>query len=258
MDRQENPTGWPALAAEFDAWAASGRQADLWWRDDDATRPGPALDRLLNTAGETPLGLAVIPESARDSLAGRLRDHISEGGSAVALQHGYAHRNHAPAGEKHTEYGPHRPLEEMLAELEAGRRRMETLFADLFAPVLVPPWNRLSDTLAPRLAESGLTGLSRFGARAAGEGQSVVNTHVDIVNWRGGRDFVGEAAALDMLIGHLAARRAGKAEAAEPTGILTHHRDHDEACWNFLDRLVGAVRSHPAACWTSAAAPDAR
>ncbi|MEE8444993.1 MAG: hypothetical protein V3S44_06550, partial [Alphaproteobacteria bacterium] len=60
------------------------------------------------------------------------------------------------------------------------------------------------------------------------------------------------------LIGHLAARRTGAAAAGEPTGILTHHRDHDAACWNFLDRLVGAVRSHPAAGWTTAVAPDAR
>ena len=40
-------TGWADLDAELDRWKAAGRAATLWWRDDDATRPTPALDRLL-------------------------------------------------------------------------------------------------------------------------------------------------------------------------------------------------------------------
>ena len=32
----------------------------------------------------------------------------------------------------------------------------------------------------------------------------------------------------------------------EPLGILTHHLDHDEATWSFLERLLGRVGAHPA------------
>ena len=243
--------GWAALAAELNAWAADGLQATLWWRDDDATRPGPLLDRLLALARDVPLNLAIIPAGAQPSLARRLQEHRREGGAVSALQHGYAHANHAPASAKKAEYGPHRPAAEMVAELGAGRERMEALFRALFTPVLTPPWNRIAEDLVPLLPRAGLIGLSRYGARKPGEAPHVVNTHVDIVDWRGGRGFTGEKAALALLTGHLAARRAGAADIGEPTGILTHHRDHDTDCWDFLVRLTTAIRDHPAALWTA-------
>lgn len=249
---QRNGTeGWAALAAELDAWAAAGLPATLWWRDDDATRPGPLLDRLLALARDVPLNLAIIPAEAKPSLARRLLEHRRGVGAVSVLQHGYAHANHAPAAAKKAEYGPHRPVADMVAELGAGRERMEALFGALFTPVLTPPWNRISGGLILLLSEAGLHGLSRYGARKSGESSFVVNTHVDIVNWRGTRGFTGEAAALALLTGHLAARRAGEAEFDEPTGILTHHRDHDAGCWDFLARLIAAVRDHPAALWTA-------
>ncbi len=248
--------GWTALAAELNAWAAEGLQATLWWRDDDATRPGPMLDRLLALTRDIPLNLAIIPAGAQASLARRLQEHAREGGVVSALQHGYAHANHAPAGEKRAEYGPHRPVAEMIAELAMGRERMEALFGALFNPVLTPPWNRIAGDLVALLPEAGLDGLSRYGARGPGEAPHVVNTHevnthVDIIDWRGGRGFVGETAALGLLTGHLAARRAGAADFAEPTGILTHHRDHDAGCRDFLAGLIAALRDHPAAQWIS-------
>ena len=242
--------GWAALAAELNAWAAESLQATLWWRDDDATRPGPLLDRLLALARDVPLNLAVIPAKARDSLARLLQEHRREGGAVAALQHGYAHANHEPASAKKAEYGPHRPIAEMIAELSAGRERMEALFGPLFTPVLTPPWNRIAEELTPLLPTAGLHGLSGYGARKPGEAPHVVNAHVDIVDWRGTRGFVGEEAALALLTGHLTARRTGAADIAEPTGILTHHRDHDVGCWDFLARLIAALRDHPAALWT--------
>ncbi|NUB17118.1 hypothetical protein GAY28_35010, partial [Azospirillum brasilense] len=38
--------GWDALTAELDAWAAGGRTATLWWRDDDAVEPTPGPGRM--------------------------------------------------------------------------------------------------------------------------------------------------------------------------------------------------------------------
>ena len=249
---------WGALTAELDAWQALGRCATLWWRDDDATRSGERLSRLLDVAGATPLALAVIPAAMRDELAATLQDHRSAGGRIIVVQHGYAHFNHAPPAEKKAEYGAHRPPDAMLAELARGRERLDALLGEVFEPILTPPWNRIAPALISRLEEAGLMGLSAFGARPAGGGRTFTNTHVDIIDWRGGRGFVGEEPALNAAVAHLSARRTGRACAEEPTGLLTHHRDHDDACWRFIDRLIATVARHPAGAWTSGPAVAAK
>jgi hypothetical protein len=250
VPRLRQATPWVALTGELDAWKAAGRCATFWWRDDDATRCGERLSRLLDVAGAASLTLAVIPAAARDDLAAALEDHRALGGRVSVVQHGYAHLNHAPPTERKAEYGPHRPAEVMIAELAEGREGLESLFGDLFHPILTPPWNRITPALVSRLGEAGLAGLSAFGGRPAGAGPAVTNTHVDIIDWRGSRGFAGEDVALSAAVSHLSARRAGTADADEPTGLLTHHRDHDDACWRFVERFVAAVASHPAALWT--------
>ena len=248
---------WDGLARELDAWGAAGRVATLWWRDDDAVQPTPALDRLLDMAGSrnAKLALAVIPAPAVPELAQRLA-----GGAASVLQHGFAHRSHAGPGEKKTELGTQRPAATVLAELAAGGTRLARLFAGTAVPVLpvlVPPWNRIAGPIVAGLAATGFTGLSTYNARAAGLAAPrllQVNTHADIIDWRGSRGFVGEAAALGLVAGHLAARRLGAADADEPTGLITHHLVHDEACWRFCGHLAEAAAAHPAARWL--AAPD--
>lgn len=241
---------WAALAAELDAWEAAGRSATFWWRDDDATRCGERLSRLFDAAGAAPLTLAVIPAVVHDNLAVALGDHRAVGGRVSVVQHGYAHFNHAPPTEKSAEYGPHRPADVMIAELGKGREELDSLFGSVFRPILTPPWNRISPTLVSRLGEAGLAGLSTFGARPANSASTITNTHVDIIDWRGSRGFAGEERALSAAVSHLSARRTGAADADEPTGLLTHHRDHDDACWRFVDRFIAAVASHPAGLWT--------
>ena len=78
--------GSPDLERELDAWAAAGRTATLWWRDDDAAGATPALERLLALADElaTPLALAVIPARADRSL----RHLLARSRRVVVLQHG--------------------------------------------------------------------------------------------------------------------------------------------------------------------------
>jgi hypothetical protein len=168
------------------------------------------------------------------------------------LQHGYAHANHAPAGAKKIELGPHRPLETVLAELETGRRRLADLFGTRALPALVPPWNRIDTALVRQLPEIGIAGLSTFGPRpapnaATGVGQ--VNTHIDILDWRGTRGFIGEAAALDLVVRHLAQRRQRQVDPSEPTGLLTHHLVHDDATWRFFATLLPRTARHPRVRW---------
>ena len=61
--------------------------------------------------------------------------------------------------------------------------------------------------------------------------------------------FVGTATALDAVIHHLAARRLGRADAEEPTGLLTHHLVMDQAAWDFIAALLRGIAGNPAARW---------
>ena len=241
-----NLTGWPQFIAELDAWAASGRRAQLWWRDDDATKPGPALDRLFAVAGEIPLALAVIPTGATRGLVDVTGDHPG----VTVLQHGFAHTNHAPTGEKKSEFGAHRPLPTMLAEIAAGRERLSGLFGDCFCPVFVPPWNRIAKSVAAELGSCGLTALSVFGPADPDTRPRQINCHIDIVNWHGGRGFLGVDAVLNSFASLLSDIRHGARGSGEAIGLLTHHRDHDDAGWQFLEDLTSVTRDHPGACWT--------
>ena len=240
---------WSDLRRELDTWHGEGRVASLWWRDDDAAAPAPALDRLSGIAceHEVTVGLAVVPAFAHPSLAPWI-----EAARVEVLQHGWAHRNHAPDGEKKSELGRHRAAGGVMAELRQGRGNLDRLARAWTRPVLVPPWNRIDPALIPALPDAGFHGLSAFGPRRAAmpaPGLKQTNCHVDVVDWRGGRGFVGEDRALAAMAGHLAARRTRAVDAAEPTGLLTHHQVHEESTWTFVARLVERTRNHPAARW---------
>lgn len=237
---------WTTLERELDAWAEAGRTATLWWRDDDATRPGPALDRLLDLRGDLPLAIAVIPARTDARLAERL---AGEAGVSV-IQHGIRHRNNAPPGADKAELDGRQPLAATLRGLAGGRRRLARLFGRVFAPVLAPPWNRIDRAVARSVGHSGLRALSGFGAVAPELGARQINSHLDPIDWRGTRGFVGDAAALATLAGHLGERRRGEIP-DRPSGLLTHHRDNDAAVWRFLAALVECTRAHPAARWVS-------
>jgi hypothetical protein len=231
---------WRELEEELARWRADGRVADFWWRDDDATVPSPALEQLLKLSKRSavPLALAVVPLDAAPELF--------QGLEASVLMHGTDHRNRAAPGEKKTEFAAAEPEAEAIARLAAARERLARQAGASFLPVLAPPWNRFKRALAARLPAAGLHGLSAYGPRTAAEaapGIRQVNTHIDIIDWRGTRGFAGEDAALRAAVKHLAARRSGAADGAEPTGWLTHHALHDGAVQAFLERLFERTRS---------------
>ncbi|HHK75223.1 MAG TPA: hypothetical protein ENJ57_08670 [Rhizobiales bacterium] len=242
---------WQDLKAELDLWAEQGKQASFWWRDDDAAQRSSALERLIALAEErdVPLAVAVIPKTAEAELSGRLR----EAPGVEILQHGLAHVNHAPGDEKKQEFGPHRNKKELLADIREGDRLLAD-FANRCA-VFVPPWNRVDSKLLPVLPAFGIRGISTFGPRheeAPVPGLERVNTHIDPVNWRGGRIFTGDDLALGQVLSHLEKRRQGLVDADEPTGLLSHHLVHDEEGWCFLARLLDLTCSHKAVKWLRA------
>jgi hypothetical protein len=243
-------SSWEALERECAAWEASGRRIELWWRDDDAVADTPALRRLLEVA-TVPLSLAVIPAALEPSLPALLKSH----GLVSVLQHGFAHANRAPAGGKKSEFPATRPWAEVARDLADGRARLTAAFGGQFVPALTPPWNRIDAGHASRLAELGYRGLTTYLARKSGGNAGIiqVNTHVDVIDWHGGRGFLGLAASLALLVRHLADKRLGMADPAEPTGLLTHHLVHDTETWEFLGALLDWCADKPIIKWRSAA-----
>jgi len=249
-------TAWEALARELDLWEEDGRTATLWWRDDDAADHTDALDQLLDLrrALNVPLALAVIPAVATASLRRLLADDTD----ICVLQHGYSHKNFADEGARKIELDDSRPAAYVISDLATGAQALEGFSRHL--PVLVPPWNRIAQHLIPFLPELGFCGLSTHGPRNRPSpiaGLRANNVHVDLVDWRGtrtGREggFLGDANILADVVGHLAARRTGKVDADEATGLMTHHLVMDRESRDFISTFITRTRDHAAVGWLSA------
>jgi hypothetical protein len=235
-----------ALENELDAWAQAGHRLRLWLRDDDAVAPSPALTRLADLSGRfgLPVLLAVIPMQAKPGLAAALAGLPS----LVPCQHGCDHVNHAPAGEKKSEFGATRDRAIVETEIVAGRDRLASLFGAHLLPVFVPPWNRIDRGIAAWLPALGFTGLSCFRGFALGPdgGPRLFNTDLDVVDWQGGRVGRGLDDLAAELSVQLAARRLAPSGGDVPLGLLLHHRDHDETAWASLDALLRLLTAHPA------------
>jgi peptidoglycan/xylan/chitin deacetylase (PgdA/CDA1 family) len=247
------PDPFDELVRELDLWADAGRVASFWWRDDDAVAPAPELTRLLDLGWRFGIetGVAVVPAAARAALP----DAIASYAGAVILQHGYAHANHARPGDPAVECGGARSLAPILDELAAGRERLSALFGTRFLEVLAAPWNRVETRVVARLPSLGFRGVSAYGPRRAmrgAEGIRVANAHVDPINWRE-RRFAGVQKALSGVVGELRSRRLEAADPEEPVGLLTHHRDHDPALWDFLERFFAVTQQHDSARWLGVA-----
>ncbi|MEP9389163.1 polysaccharide deacetylase family protein [Mesorhizobium sp. KR9-304] len=241
----------PAATAELERWRGEDLTLPIWWRDDDAVMPTPALERLIALADrfEAPLHLAVIPEPASAELADRVRTAPD----IFALTHGWKHLNHAPPDQKKAEFGAHRPSGTMLEEIAAGRRRLDELFAAQALPVFTPPWNRIAPELLDGLPAIGFAAISTFTprkAKFAARDLLQINTHLDPVAWKSGGGLLDPRLLDAQLARELAARRTGGADYAEPYGILTHHLVQDDATWAFTEAMLEVFASSRAAAWT--------
>ena len=261
---------WNDLQEELKRWEQAGYVAEFWWRDDDATVPSQALDRLLLISENTNTGiaLAVIPARAEEALFTLLSpiSHVD------ILQHGYRHLNWMPVHEKKAEFGALRAQRVVYDEIEHGWKLLNTYAPGQVASLFVPPWNRMARLHLQSLVNVGIQAVSTFG-RSSTKGPLwplvQLNTHLDLIDWKAGRSFVGEEIVLKQLITELRYRRqarewtdrrtgvdrlstawAKKHHAGnEPLGLLTHHLVHDEPTWRFLARFLGRLHSHPAVRW---------
>jgi hypothetical protein len=230
------------LTDALDARAIAGRHVDFWLRDDDAVQPSDSLNRLLTLTANhnVPLMLAVIP-AHEDVRLGQYLDNFEHVSVAV---HGWSHENYASTGEKKQELGDHRCTSVVLDELSSGYKCLLQSHPSRFVPVLVPPWNRISTNITSGLEAIGYKALSTFGANTSTD-ILMVDTHVDIIDWkgsRGGRD-------VRELVGELAG--CVQHDSLDTIGLLTHHLVHDVAAWSFLECVLPYLANHKAARWTS-------
>lgn len=230
---------WSPVREALDRAEDSGCAIRFWWRDDDAVAHTPALERLLRLARrhEAGIGLAAVPDGIEPSLADRLRDEDG----AFALVHGWRHANHAPPGEKKAEFGDHRPLEAMADEAGNALIAVQATLGAKLLPVFVPPWNRIAPGLARLLPDLGYSALSTFTDRDRHRPVKdllQINTHIDPIDWHGTGSLVAPEGIVAALAAAIDRRVGGAADAAEPIGILTHHRVHDEAIWFFCEQLI--------------------
>jgi hypothetical protein len=70
-----------------------------------------------------------------------------------------------------------------------------------------------------------------------------LDSHVDILRWKGQTRFRGDRRVLEALRRQLRLRRRSGAF-DEPIGLLSHHLVHDEAAWRFLAWFVRTSRRH--------------
>jgi hypothetical protein len=236
---------WQPLLAELDRWSAAGRGIRLWLRDDDAIAPSPALTRLahLSETFDIAILLAVIPLLAEAGLVPELRAMPR----LLPCQHGCRHANLAGPGAKKSEFGRDRPDAAIAAAIAAARGRLDDLVGPALLPVFVPPWNRIDASVASLLPALGFTGLSCFRDFSLGPagGPILANTHLDIMDWHVGRVGRQHTALIAEICALLAARRA-RPGADDRLGLLLHHRDHDDAAWDFLDGFLRHAGRHPA------------
>jgi hypothetical protein len=246
---------WGMLQHELDRWAESGKSATFWWRDDDAVEETAQLRALdaLSREMEVPVSLAVIPARLQRSLP----QFLHQRDNFVVMQHGYSHSSYAEKGAKKIELGGERPTDEIQTELISGRQQLSNAFGEQFIPVLVPPWNRIESRIYPSLVSAGFSGVSTMWARHSAhpvKGLLQVNTHLDPVNWRHDRGFIGETSAVEQIYRHLSERRIAGGDIAEPGGILTHHLSQNDEVWTFCRKLFEMLNRHPAVQWLDARA----
>lgn len=239
-------TGWHSLTDELDRWSDSGEIATFWWRDDDAVRPTPQLDALLQYAGGVPIALAVIPAAVTPALADRLRGEPS----IVVMQHGWRHTDHAMGGRN--EYPASRAEEDVERELSDGSSLLAERFGSQYLPVFVPPWHGFDTRFLALLPRHGIGWISRKGPRpsdCAIEGLRQANAHIAPIRWGAPPSFGSKEEHLLTIVDHLRGRRVRSYDFDEPTGILTHHLVQNNASYAFIARLLDFTAKHPAAEW---------
>jgi predicted deacetylase len=221
------------IGPELALWRAGGHAPVFWWRDDDARRSTPALDRLLalSVRFEAPITLAAVPDGDIAALAKACR---AIPGAELAI-HGFRHENRAPPGWPSGEVNDLDRLADVMSDLSTAIEVFRR--AGVTPRLFVPPWNNAHPILKQALGLQGL-GLSCYGDPAEADR---LDAHLDVMRWKPEPRFRGAVRFL-LRTRRLLAERRRKGAWDEPLGLLTHHLDHDEDAWSFLEAFLPVAK----------------
>lgn len=220
------------IGPELARWKAAGHVPTFWWRDDDARRPTPALDRLLalSLRFAAPVTLAAVPDGDIAALAKACREVP---GAELAI-HGFRHENRAPPGMPFGEVYDLDRLADVTSDLSGAMEVFRR--AGVTPRLFVPPWNNAHATLKRALGLQGLS-LSCYGQMRNAAEPNRLDAHLDLMRWKPAARFRGAVRFLLRARRLLVERRIMGAW-DQPLGLLTHHLDHDEAAWRFLEAFL--------------------
>lgn len=233
------------------------RTCPVFFRADDCGVPGNIWQEFIQLflLRRIPLAPSLVPAWIT---ASRWKILAAQTAAAPGLfawhQHGRLHVNHEPSG-KSMEFGPARTREHKRQDLEAGRRRLESLLGDAFVPLFTPPWNRVDGETLELLVELGYAAVSRSRNASPHAPPELPDIFVNVDLHT--RKEPTPAAAWTGLLGELESGAA-----AGRLGIMCHHQRMNRAAldWlaGFLSLLAGHPRLEPAAmaCRKSAKEKD--
>ena len=237
--------GFQILANELNTWTETGKIAEIWWRDDDLKTSTKKLDHLLSTANDIKLVplLAVVPAKASRQLMNTLNSC-----NVKIAMHGFQHQNHEALPKKKSEFGDSRLIEHQKIDLKNGIKQLDNLFGKLFLKCFVPPWNRANNEVIKCLPSIGISGISTFAPRkkaTPAPGLTQVNTHVDIIDWKGTRKFIGAGFMATQIAFHLKKMRVNLVDNLEPMGILSHHLEMSDMDWQDFKKVFLLLKANP-------------
>ena len=114
-------------------------------------------------------------------------------------------------------------------------------------PILVPPWDRIDPNILVDLPKLGFEAISGFGTPQHSPNLIVINTQIDVIDWNRNNRCRDEAALVKKLIREI--KKCFSSAKDQKVGIVTHHLYHDEAAWEFLEKLLSETRRHSAVRW---------
>jgi hypothetical protein len=213
----------------------------VWFRADDVAVPSRNLTAMLDCFRRhtTPLALAVVPSWLSASRWRDVQAQAGKGGKWCFHQHGRRHVNHEPQGKK-SEFGPFRPLEAKIRDIQLGKKRLEQLLGANFFPVFTAPWNRFDTLTGNSLAGLGFLAASRNDKAFLRDPIDLpeVPVNCDLHTRRGTAsqnwsDFFSE---MEWWL------RQGL------LGIMLHHQRMNAQAFDFLDVLLSSLRRDSRLC----------
>lgn len=232
------------LAKTLDQGLEEQKQVKVFFRADDIGVQGHNFSRMMELFLKygLPLCLAVVPTWVTYQRWELLEPFAQKGGNLFCWhQHGWRHCNHEIKGKKQ-EFGPSRPIEDILGDLEKGKKRLEDLLGHWFTPFFTPPWNRCTKETMESLVKLGFHGISRSYGNKPSPPCSLkeFSVHVDLHTRKEKSPAIGWEAFFNEL---------AMGMETGVCGIMLHHMRMDESAFIFLEyflrQIAGQVKIKP-------------